>query len=157
MAGVSTARNKANEKAFRSEIMQFVNALEMYKNDNGKYPFESTLSQRYAYQAFNNPQKTPIETIGSGLPALMSKYMKILPNPRGKDDNEAWIFFVNTDVLGAQKFRCTGDIRIPKYIIVISDYFWGSNFSDWPTYESSSDEFVTVITPSSNTHCFSLK
>jgi prepilin-type N-terminal cleavage/methylation domain-containing protein len=38
LAVVNDARDRAKAKAFREEISQFVNALELYRNDHGVYP-----------------------------------------------------------------------------------------------------------------------
>jgi prepilin-type N-terminal cleavage/methylation domain-containing protein len=166
LVGVGGTRNKAKEKAFRSEIMQFVNALELYRNDNGgKYPFEvdsAVSSFPYFYSGKNNPLSAPLEntdyTSSFNLSSAMSKYMKTLPNPRGSDVvNAAWVFVVNSPNTFNAKYRCKGDSVVPKYVIHLESTFWGSGFEDWPIAQLSYTNFTTVPSDLPSTHCFSLK
>jgi prepilin-type N-terminal cleavage/methylation domain-containing protein len=156
MASVTGARNKAKEKAFRSELMQFVNALEMYKNDKGSYPNTVPSSGGYYYGSYNDDISSS-ENTASGLPFLygeMSNYMKSFPKARGNNHQGAWFYMFN-DPSSANYARCTGDTNKSGYVLVLYSTYWGSEFSDWPTYEY----FLPGVgaLPSSGTHCFSIK
>jgi general secretion pathway protein G len=88
LASVQVAKDRAKATAYRANVMQFINALEIYKNDNGKYPGEQILANApgdygYFYTTFNsiyNPNGqslsypyTPIYTIPSDFSSYISK------------------------------------------------------------------------------------
>jgi len=155
MAGMTAAGNKAKQNAFRSEIMQFVNALEMYKNDNnGLYPTPAGIGG-YFYVAKNN-NINPDEIGGVFLAGAMSRYLKALPNARGGNSGEAWYYATNSSLNGIS-WRCSGGVGVPGYVIMVVDTYWGSNFGDWPTAEYSEDNFTTPSVPVDYLRCFSLK
>jgi prepilin-type N-terminal cleavage/methylation domain-containing protein len=158
MASVNGARTKAKENAFRSEIMQFVNALEMYKNDKKVYPLTNTSDGNpYFYGSYNDDVTPSENTIGgvAFLSSEMSPYIKSFPKARGPSHTPGWFYMVNNS--STNKVRCTGSVSIPEYVIVMYPTYWGSNFKDWPTYETSPDNFTSIILPWAGSRCFSLK
>ena len=168
LAGVKVARDKANHRAFRSEIMQFVNALEMFRNDHGgRYPNEVNTAIHeypYWYQGCNNglsncrDERTEYSSVDGPLETVMSKYINGLPNARGANGQFSWWFHENVPATNYSniKYRCTGDSVIPRYLIMIPPTYWGSGFEDWPSSEISTNDFSTKLVMSGY-RCFSLK
>jgi hypothetical protein len=157
MVSVTSARDKAKQNAFRSEVMQFVNALELFRNDYADYPYEdSSIGEPFYYYVKNN-NTVSTNAGGTGYPDFvgqMKKYMQTFPNPRGVDANNALMYFRNNQDFG-ETYRCIGSSGMPKYVIMISSAYWGSNFADWPDAEQSLDGGASYD-PVNGTKCFSL-
>lgn len=158
MVSVTSARDKAKQNAFRSEVMQFVNALELFRNDYGDYPYEDAIQDEpFSYIVYNN---NTYFTNGTGqyypnFVAEMKKYIQTFPNPRGGNANNAFMYLRNGVSSLGETYRCRGSSGMPKYVIMISPTYWGSNFADWPDTEVLSfgepiGEFLI------GTKCFSL-
>ena len=143
LSSLADARSKANATKFRSEIKQMVNALELYKNTNGKYPYEDTLSG--AVQYFSKKTNNNVESFsagGSSLSSLLTPFLKNVPDVPTNSYNpvaDSWIYYSNkvpgngVDV----QLKCAGDTTIPKYVIIFS-YLNPTTinaFSELPLYE----------------------
>jgi type II secretion system protein G len=74
LASLKDARDKANVTKFKEEIRQMISALELYRGDNGKYPYEG---QSYYYVVKNNNTSdyNPGD-LDLFSPTYLSKYMK---------------------------------------------------------------------------------
>ena len=139
LVGVSEARNKAKEKAFRAEVMQFITALEMYKNDHGDY-LPVVIPTIQAYWSITDSTAGGISNIGS-LTEFTTTYFKKIPKPYTENSYLKYI----------TKVKCTGDVNDPPYAIIIKSNQPG--FEDWEYANNA----LYGQGKSSESHCFSLK
>ncbi len=99
-------------------------ALELYRGDNGKYPFEGS---GYSYGLTNNNQITGnynINLYGLFSPNYLSKYMKTSPKVPANSytqNSNAWMYASNPN----GRWKCVGDSNSskPKQMI----WIWASN------------------------------
>ncbi len=164
LASLKDARDKANVTKFKAEIKQMINALELYRGDNGKYPYEGFT---YRYHVQNNNMS--IISSGGELfsPSILSKYMKTRPKVPANSYNQksiAWSYFANPTTDNPEDnyfFRCTGDSALPKYLILIyaNNPLLFKAFPELKTLESDDDIFFEDFSTFDPvyTKCFSLK
>lgn len=171
LASIKTARDRAIATKFKSEIYQFINALELYgANNNGRYPHDGR-GDYYQYQVKNNNDivlgvtgLTPLET-------LMSPYLQSLPKVPANNfttSGNSWAYRANRVVgLGVANtlYRCVGDVTIPKYVLLFSnqnqttfDIF--SNLPDLETIQVPANAPTLQsgpVTPQTHSRCYSPK
>ncbi len=162
LASLKEVRDKAIAQKFKSEMQQFISALELYRTNVGNYPYEglnSGISPRWG--KLNNDSSssniaTSLETF------LVPKYLSKLPSvPKNSytQTSSAWFFYVNNTVQNSYKVACADDVTIPKYYIL----FWSFNpliynmYSDLPNAKSTTDEGLSFIPVASVVRCFSIK
>ena len=73
LAGLQNARQRAQNTKIVAEINQLKTALELYKNDNGKYTAEDTY---YFYSTYSSP--TAVAFLTTQL--VTNKYISSIPN-----------------------------------------------------------------------------
>lgn len=131
LASVNDARDKAKARAFRASVMQFVNALELYRSDKGYYPGENLLSTNpvFVSYSYTGSPETPISTSGFDLKEELTQYIPNLPDP--VLDGSQFNYVVNGSIAGVNK--CFGDTKKPIYHIRISSKEQG--VFDWPFLE----------------------
>lgn len=161
LASLKDAKDKSVATKFKAEINQLVNALELYKNDNGIYPYEDGSVGRNVTAYINNSNSEGVNVTVPFLSTfLYPKYLKSLPqvpaNSYAQTYN-AWRYQVNSPTLFRQ-YRCVGDVNLPKYVISFTPQnpFISSIFSDLADTESLTSSGDTWIL-SPGTKCFSLK
>jgi hypothetical protein len=154
IASLQDAKDKANGRTFRSGVMQFISALELYKADNGSYPGESNDCPEHDFAISKIADGSEVispETSCDGTdaqidirPLLIPKYIAKIPtlyNP----NSLLW----NLDFhIGSR--RCVGDTSPVLYVIAIPSTQKG--FEDWPYLSTD-----TGVTADPNYRCFSLK
>ncbi len=161
LASLKDARDKANVTKFRAEVMQMVNALELYKNDNGKYPSENL------FYLFSSQNSNLTFFVGSGPRDLFSttylgKYMNKKPEiPKNSYNStfEAFTYRSNEyPQVSYNNYRCSGDINIPKYVLTIAvdNPILFSEFKNWSNLEIKLPGFGWSA-PYTTYRCFSLK
>ncbi len=158
LASLKDARDKANVTKFKAEIRQMISALELYRGDNGKYPFEGEF---YVYGIKNNNNiYAPYGELFS--PTILSKYMKAKPKVPANSytqDREVWWYTSNPATLGTNNvYRCVDDTEIPKYTIWITS----ENpllFNAFPELKNPEVKFggIGAFVPVLTSKCFSLK
>ena len=134
LATIGDARDKAKAKALRQEMMQFVNALELYKTDNGIYPGEPN-------STFSYYKSSTGTTLNQNLPNFentMSPYIQETPTP-----NSGGFYYYHSAGL-----RCNGDPSVPRYAILVQSTNEG--FEDWPYYTWNGTEYTAF-------RCFSIR
>lgn len=142
LVALKDAREKAKTKAFRAEVNQFINALELYRTDNGKYPGEplSTFSY-YIYRDTSGNIDQDFSPVGYlNLQNALSKYISKIPVP---PTTLADLKYLLDPVL-----RCQGDTKSSNYYLLIDSTQPG--FEDWPFYTYSGILYTSY-------RCFSLK
>lgn len=134
LASLKGARDKAANQKFKSETMELIKALELYKANNGQYPYENAASANgttnYSAAILNN--KTETVTTGDSLLStlLIPKYIKQLPtipNTSLFPTNYALTYATNFD-RSKTVISCVNDNvldrtdgRVPKYVIYIAN------------------------------------
>lgn len=130
LASLRDARDRANSIKFKTEMNQFINALELYKSDNGKYPnseinnysFNSRLDGNFSFTAGSTDLAST---------SLLGKYLKKLPKPftPSTSTSLSWQYRTNTGVISGLNFhyRCENDITTPGYVIFIYTHLNNSN------------------------------
>lgn len=163
LALVKDARQKAQIKAFRSEVQQLINALELYRADNGIYPGQDHPGGSAIYYkiASNGTVTSSGFASASTFPALLSPYIASIPKPKisgGTIINNALYYRPNGNQI-LTKYRCMGDVSVPPYVIYLrgDSTFSVPGFEDWPGAEFSSDNWVTSFITSTDSSCFSIK
>ncbi len=158
LASLKDARDKANVTKFKAEIKQMINALELYRGDNGKYPYEG---ESYSY-AISNANSIEQLTYNDDLFSnYLSKYMKTWPKVPANSYAQAsvaWRYISNgTNSSVANLYRCKGDSALPKYMIWIyaNNPLLFNAFPELNTIEQIRDGFLAF--PPSQYKCFSLK
>lgn len=157
LASLKGARDKSNVARFRAEINQTINALELYRSANGKYPYEDTSVAGGSIMNANwfndNTESVP----PSQLSSILAPFMKNLP--RVPNPTTATVAYsVRTNVGSGTKYRCAGDTGMPKYVLLVyqNNLLLFSGFTDWPYSEYSNDN-GTTWSPTSTSRCFSMK
>ena len=149
LASVKDAQNNAKAKAFRAEVNQFINALEMYRNDNGDYPGPIG-SMNYVYNYSDGTYLESLNLIGFES-TIMYPYIKKIPHP-----------YITGTTLGYRRNkisssplfkRCADDSTERPYILTISNTQPG--FEDWPYVVTNSN--TNPVTVNATIKCFSLK
>ncbi|MBC7982065.1 prepilin-type N-terminal cleavage/methylation domain-containing protein [Candidatus Parcubacteria bacterium] len=156
LASLKDARDRANASKFKSEINQFINALELYKNDKGVYPaqenpdvifgFTTTISAGVRADA-TTAVTGSFPSYASYVTAL-NPYIKSTPVPPTMSTDTQFRYSHATNV--AQPRMCVGDnaAKLPSYIILVTSNVPG--FENWPFLDS-------FLGPNTNYRCFSLK
>jgi prepilin-type N-terminal cleavage/methylation domain-containing protein len=152
LAALKDVRTKAQQKAYREEIGQFINALELYKNDYGMYPGEGQV--QYSYTAGTEFAPSTTEN-AENFETLLRPYMQALPKPKIKGSSEVFSYMVLGDAFEEGSptdpvyARCFGDEGRPPYVILVNTDYPG--FEDWPGWG--------LVAGQNNTewYCFSLK
>ncbi len=139
LASVKDARTKAQGKAFRAEVSQLINALELYKSDNRVYPGETSVTIYYYYN-FKDGVGDNVISDPNNFYSQLQPYIKELPEPT--QSGGGFYYFRSSTI------RCAGDAVIPPYVLLITSNEPG--FSDLP-YS------ITNGVLSTNFRCFSLK
>lgn len=93
LAGVSQARESAKVRAFRSEVDQFINALELYRIEKGVYPGTEVLSgANYTTTIYGASLAEYVEDLSTfDLESMMKKYIKKIPQPTDKDASMTYL------------------------------------------------------------------
>lgn len=168
LVSIKDARDKAGSTKFRSEVYQLISALEMYRNDNQKYPYENEPSMSgdgsaYYYHINNDRVEYSGNTPLSGILSRYMKKMPYIPNNSYPDISSnsypssiepVFSYYPKLDSLSNR--RCKGDLTVPKYVILIkqSNPMLYNAFLDWPNLEILSGG---TWSESSFSKCFSLK
>ncbi len=169
LASLKDARDKAANQKFKAEIMELVKALELYKADNGEYPYEKQASavstSNYSAGMLNNQTETV--TTGDALLStlLIPKYIKKLPTPPNNSfSGPSWTYRTNFKRSGSGLFvnSCfddgaldRDDSRVPKYVVYVGPNNPIVNqFNEWSFLRAwYSTSGYTDLTD----RCFSLK
>ncbi len=155
LAALKDARDKAKQKAFRSEMQQLINALELYKADNSIYPGEGT-NYTHTHRQGNGGN-------GWTLDELLLPYLAKLPqtpNPTTGAGLPVWSYKTNYPS-AISYYKCSDSEIIPTYVITVRniDTTAFNAVSDWGLTQSSSDGitwFTSSVSPADG-KCFSLK
>ncbi len=145
LASLNEAREKAKTSKFRQEVYQFINALELYRSENGKYPGYPAPDYYFEYSyVINGGSVNEVEVeISPGLKDQLNKYIKEFPKPTKDTSYFSYIY--------DGYLKCIGDEDVPEYMIFVSSVEPG--FDDWSTgYENIDDGYQY-----SDRYCFSLK
>lgn len=141
LASLVTARNKAKVSAFRQEIMQFVNAIELFKSQYGFYPHLMEPGDTdYFYLSTTYDFETTTQGDPNAFKSMLSGFITKLPIPPNINSAQVFFYRVNST---SSTFKCMGDISTPPYIIHINN---AVGFDDWPGLEGAPSD-----------KCFSLK
>ncbi len=167
LASIKNVRDKSLGTKFRSEMQQFIYALELYKNDNQEYPHQggefgqnhSTMTSNSnvisrSFSALSDANNVPL------LSMLVSPYLKTLPSVPQNSYNQSQIaWFYEAIAPGHGPKRCIGDSIIPPYVITISNQnpLLFSTFSDWPHSQTLNTGNGTWSAPNTTVRCFSIK
>jgi prepilin-type N-terminal cleavage/methylation domain-containing protein len=165
LASIKDARDRSVATKFKSEIQQFISALELYKTSTGKYPYEggypgfnsvftttiANNNQEFTAYSFGRQVNTPLST-------LMAPYLKSLPRvPTNAytTGNPAWIYYTNNPQIQSAT-RCLGDTTFPAYVILFTNQnpTTQAMFSNLPLSQVA-DSLGVLSTGTSR--CFSLK
>jgi prepilin-type N-terminal cleavage/methylation domain-containing protein len=167
LVSLKSARDKANTQKIRSDMKALITALEFYKTDTGKYPYEDTSSGSQDGNYMSGMSVNNSDFSYDGVPFLstiLQKYIPSLPKTPYPINNSiiSWVYRTNYYTTPTIFLRCSGDIGIPKYVIYVygkeygGDSFVYNAFSDWLPLE-----LVTLsngaVTPQPYFYCFSLK
>lgn len=145
LATVQDARNKAKATAFRSEIEQFIKAIELYKLSTGNYP-SGGYPETVPFYYVNRPSG-----IDGGLvlvPKLTPQYIVSMPKYPLTDGFTAgtwgWAYGVNqlgnnTPNTSYYFARCGDLSKIKPYVIIVSktNPYIDKSFSDWEKSKNS--------------------
>jgi prepilin-type N-terminal cleavage/methylation domain-containing protein len=113
LASLRQARQKALDQAFRSEISEFIKAVELYRADKGSYPGDAQLTG-YGYAFFeSNPDYYYSDPTGFDLVADLAPYYKSRPIPT----LEGSVFYYSRDTYGSTCYEGPDD---PSYLILVS-------------------------------------
>lgn len=122
LAALRDARDKANQKAFRQGMQQLINALELYKVDNGKYPYENTIvsgSSSYLYDIRGNGTEA-MPTQGISLDTLLDPYLKDMPKLKSSDTTTNPVYtYVALPIQGLISRTCPGATQNSGYLIQV--------------------------------------
>lgn len=121
LASLKEAREKAKTKAYRQEVMQLVNALEMYYSKNGHYYDDQSLVY------FNDPEGADVSLMQPALAEFIPK----LPY-RSDFDGQISMYFSQDGLLPGMTCNSTTP---PPYMILIDSKVPG--FEDWPIEQIS--------------------
>jgi prepilin-type N-terminal cleavage/methylation domain-containing protein len=150
LAGIREAREKAQIRAFRQEVQQLVNALELYRADNGVYPYENTSVSlnNYYHQYYQNDT---VVSNATSLDVLLGNYLKKLPKRITPSASAALVYTYMTNTNPSSQWKCAGSTRLPPYLIYVSssDPIVFKAVSDWKIANVNGIDSPTV-------RCFSL-
>lgn len=169
LASIKTARDRAIATKFKSEIYQFINALELYgANNNGRYPHDGR-GDYYVYQVKNNNDILLGVSGLTSLETLMSPYIKTFPKVPDNSfatSGNSWAYRANRITTQVNTlYKCQGDTVVPRYVLLFSDQnpTTYSIFSNLPSLET----IITTTgswnipnaswTPASHSRCYSPK
>lgn len=160
LASVKDARERASTSAFRTNVNQFITALELYKADKGFYPGQQSVDSAFGYitKIYTNGTLA-LPTVTPSVPGFASygdyenaliPYIKSLPDILDLPKNPGKVieFRYNHSPTNTLTARCYGETRFAQYVILISSVVPG--FEDWP-YST-----VTGSSPYKTYRCFSL-
>jgi hypothetical protein len=107
---------------FRQKMDEMINALELYKAENGKYPYQDEYYYHLVQQ--NGSIENPVGKPSLFDESLLGKYMNSGPEPINKDLSSSaysWQYYSNPTTYTFPNFlyRCKGDTTTPKYIIKV--------------------------------------
>lgn len=158
LATLTSARATAKTTAFRAEMNQVISALELYRNDNGKYPGEKYLSSPYVETTFEYGSYYNnwiyLAPNAFDLASELSKYIKKMPTPTTIKNNYDYYYSYKQDK--NFPYRCLGDVNTPSYVILVNTMMNPpEGFNDWKGYQTYTAGVWSTI--SDNSKCFSLK
>jgi prepilin-type N-terminal cleavage/methylation domain-containing protein len=147
MALIGTERDKARVRAFRREIEEMVNAIELYRADNGgripgfgtSIPYSYTKNESNTAGAVSGSTQINLEAI---LSSATNPYLREVPAP--PFDGE--MAFVKTP-----NYRCNGAVAAPEYQIWVTGTKNLEYFNDWSVLESTGGVEVAGV------KCFAIK
>ncbi len=152
LASVKEAREKAQASKFRQELQQLVVALELYKTENGKYPYETE-----GYLAEIRPTGEVITpSTKTQLSVLLSNYIKTLPKT---PDGMNYAYYSNVQNNSQYRYRCAGETNFPPYVLYFttaSGPISVKGITDLPSMEALYTN-GTWNTSLSSIKCFSTK
>jgi len=148
LASLKTARDKAQQKAFRQQMNQFIIALELYKADYGQYPHENqgaTIDKAFFYnRKMDNSTAMYNAHTGATFHTEIKNYISKTPemiNPVAGSGTLSYQYYTNSGSAqpGNSLKKCFNDINIPSYVIIV--YIDATNYnknvveavSDWET------------------------
>jgi prepilin-type N-terminal cleavage/methylation domain-containing protein len=167
LASLKGARDKSRSTAFKAAINQVVNGLELYKNDNGIYPYSGCVGgSSIGCSFFVNQDGSEVTGPNTLLPledsSLLGKYnFKQMPKLNGTTVNkESWTYLANPPSGIGIVWRCAGDTSIPGYVLIVSsdsgNILAGNAVKDWVIgYEAKPG--ATWLSGLAPDYCFSLK
>jgi prepilin-type N-terminal cleavage/methylation domain-containing protein len=144
LATLKEAKQKAKAAKFRQEMNQLIFALELYKDDNGNYPYDTV---NYAYgkkldgtESFSLAYNSLLDT------TVLGKYISATPevvSPIPGNNSYSWRYEINWGSPNAfnAHYRCEGDTVTPKQVLLVFENNNNYNFdavSDWKFAESKS-------------------
>jgi len=166
LASVKEVRDRANMNKFRAEMNQFINALELYRNDNGKYPYEDSGVRVYSDKHLDNSEYVFPSTLNK-LSVELEKYISKTPKPIQKNSGTdlSWKYQKNLNTsppgIGNIQYRCENDTVNPSYVILVRnnvDNILNYNaVSDWERFRVATNEISGFSAPNGTYRCFSLK
>jgi type II secretion system protein G len=149
LASLKDARDKAKMSAFRQEVYQFINALELYRVDNGSYPAGTFRLGTSNIIDFDSASFIP-------------KYIQRLPKPISDNDDPYFRYYSQGH--NNYVYLCKGDTVAPGYIIRIYDNSGGGYdkaFPDWKVGYGLGGTFseaqTSSLDPNNAYKCFSVQ
>lgn len=154
LATVNSANDKARASKIKTEMGQFIIALEMYRSDNAEYPYENIpFSGTVSYKFDMNQNNSVTHIYGPDLRTLLAaNTVPKHPLPSSLTST-SWAYRTNA---GTTKYRCLGDTTNPRYVITVpitSNAFMYEAFSSWKSLENATTN--TVVNPAER--CYSVK
>lgn len=146
LASLKNARDKAKANAFRAEVNQFINAIELYRTYVGTYPAEAEYLSNGNYAYYNSYRtvaglsETDYDPGSlSNFPITMQPYIKKIPIPPTNNVN---LYY------SREGNKCFGDTKVPPYVIYLDSSQKG--FEDWKFLDNGGAPFIVA-------RCFSLQ
>jgi len=143
LAALSDAKKKANAAYFVSEMNQLRNAFEMYRTDNGKYPFEGSingaLGDDKSYQVITT-SLTGVKGLNDEL--VNKKYISSIPKisqcptacwlPSGPVGEDYGYITEPTTLAGAD-YKC-GGVNFKSYLLYVGNNQISANYPQLDMY-----------------------
>lgn len=155
LASIRDARQKAEAKAFRQEIMQFVNAVELYRADNnGQLPTASgPQTTNFYYRKGGNGAESVTSGTVAQFKSVMAPYLSELPAHPTNTNTFTFSFAYALASTTNMFYKCQNDSEVPAYMIIINaasltytNQSLINTFSDWtPPVTSAGTEYISGL------------
>lgn len=137
LASLNDARLKTKKSAFAQGLYEFQKALELYRADNGIYPYEGSNASLYinngtgkkGVSSFVDTMTSALTTIPGASVGLIPNYIKSLPIPitDGTNSINQGKITLQYDAgpsltSGSQDYTCGGK-PVQGYLLTLTDYY----------------------------------
>lgn len=127
LASIGEARERARVSKFKQELNQFVNAVELYRSDNGgNLPgyVDGSTGSFYLYNGSASGSLGSNDESGSAFHNDLLAYIPSIPIPL----SESWYYYVDP------YYRCSGEEDTYDYLILVHSSNPG--FEEWSDYQT---------------------